>query len=117
LGATNSAATIDDFDGGSYASPAAWGSSHGFGYTSDDTSIQGTNLFNAASCAGGGAAPCYAPFSHTLPGDIVADHTATVSGSPVTDEAFTVTLKTAVDSSQAAGSYLANLIYTITATY
>jgi hypothetical protein len=111
------AVTISDFAGGSYASPAGWTSGTGFGYTSSDTTIQGVNKFQPASCAGGGTAPCYAPFSSTAPGDIVADHTSTVSGSPVSNETFTMTYKVATPVTQPAGPYSTTLVYTIIPQY
>ncbi len=110
--------TIGDFDGGSYASPGEWfGSNYGVGYTSDDTSIQGSDIFNAASCAGGGTAPCYAPFSSSAPGDIVADHTSAVSGSPISSEQFVLTYKVKTQTTQVAGPYSTILVYTIIPQY
>ena len=76
--------TIADFDGGTYDLPGEWlTGNRGFGYNSSDTSMgpfQGTNKFNDTPCPGGGDPPCYAPFSQAGPGDIVADHTANVTG-------------------------------------
>jgi len=110
--------TIGDFNGGTYASPGTWGSgNYGFGYTSNDTTIQGVNIFNAATCPGGGAPPCYAPFSSTAPGDIVADHTTTVTGSPISAEQFTITYKIKTPVTQAPGAYTTNLVYTIIPQY
>jgi len=110
--------TIPDFSAGSYSSPAAWGGSdYGFGYTSSDTSIQGVNIFSPATCLGGGSPPCYAPFSSTAPGDIVADHTSAVSGTPITNQAFTLTYKLKVSAIQAAGGYNTTLIYSIIPQY
>jgi hypothetical protein len=110
--------TIGDFDGGSYANPAAWGgSNYGFGYHSSDTTIQGVDKFNPPTCPGGGAAPCYAPFSNTAPGDIVADHTSNVSGSPISNETFDITYKVQTPVTQAAGSYTTTLVYTIVPQY
>lgn len=108
--------TIGNFSGGSYASPAAWpndGSLFGFGFSTNDADI----FPQSGSCPGGGTAPCFAPFTQTAPGDIVANHTGTVSGTPVTDEAFTITYKTEVQASQAAAPYQTVIIYTNTATY
>jgi hypothetical protein len=110
--------TITDFNGGTYASPDGWlAGDLGFGYTSSDTSVQGSNIFNSDPCPGGNGSSCYAPFSQTAPGDIIADHTATVSGSPISNEAFTVTYRTVVGSTQAAGTYTTTIIYTITPQY
>ena len=109
--------TISMFNGGTYASPAAWGSSTGFGYTSSDTLVQGTNKFSPATCLGGGSPPCYAPFSLTTPGDIVADHASGVLGSAVSAESFTVTYRVTVPSTQAATTYNTGIIYTVTPIY
>ena len=110
--------TIQNFDGGTYSAPASWDpENRGFGYTSSDTSIQGTDKFNSTSCAGGGTAPCYAPFSTSRPGDIVADHESTVSGSSITDEQFDITYKVQTDSTQPASTYSTVVVYTVTAKY
>ncbi len=113
--------TIPDFTGGTYASPDSWQSGDtGFGYTSSDTSVQGVNKFQAATCPGGStlAAPgCYAPYSQTKPGDIVADHTAAVSGSPISGEQFTITHRVTTSATQAARPYTTVLTYAVTAIY
>lgn len=115
---TNSAATIGMFDGGTYASPDAWqGGDTGFGYTSNDTTIQGSNLFGSLPCLGGGNPPCYAPFSTTAPGDIVADHTNTISGTAVVNENFIVTHRVTTTGAQEFGTYQTTVIFTITARY
>jgi hypothetical protein len=102
--------TIPDFSAGSYASPASWGAGiYGFGYTSNDTTIQGVNKFAGATL--------YAPFSSTPPGDIVADHTATVSGTPIVGEQFQITYKVQTPSTQLAGPYTTTLVYTVIPKY
>lgn len=101
---------IENFSAGSYASPASWsGSETGFGYTSSDTSIQGSDKF--------GSGTLYAPFSQTGPGDIVADHTSAVTGTSISNEAFNITYKVKVPSSQAAANYTSTVVYTATAQY
>ncbi len=110
--------TIGDFNGGTYAAPGNWGSGNtGFGYTSNDTTIQGANIFNNSPCPGGGSPSCYAPFSNTGPGDIVADHTSTVSGTPITSEQFTITYKVQTSALQPPGPYTTSLVYTIIPQY
>jgi len=110
--------TIQMFNGGTYASPDTWqGGDTGYGYTSNDSSIQGSNIFNGTPCAGGGNPPCYAPFSLTAPGDIVADHTATISGTSVANENFIITHRVTTSSSQEAGDYQTIIIFTVTAIY
>ncbi len=110
--------TIQNFDGGTYASPDEWlTGDRGFGYTSSDTSVQGSNKFQNSPCPGGGTPPCYAPFSLTGPGDIVADHTANVTGTPISNEQFTVTYQVKTNSTQVSGSYSTVIVYTISAVY
>jgi hypothetical protein len=108
--------TIADFEGGTYASPGPWsdiqcvdGTNCGFGYTSSDTTIAGINKF-----AGG---TLFAPFSSTAPGDVVADNTSAVSGSPISGESFTITNKVSVSPTQAAGRYITSILYTIIPQY
>ncbi|MBP9702465.1 peptidoglycan DD-metalloendopeptidase family protein [Candidatus Woesebacteria bacterium] len=101
---------IANFSAGSYASPASWsGSETGFGYTSSDTTIQGSNKFSSGTL--------YAPFTQTGPGDIVADHTSTVTGTSISNEAFNITYKVKVPSDQAATNYTSTVVYTATAQY
>jgi hypothetical protein len=114
---SNPSITISDFAGGTYAAPAEWASNNGFGYTSNDTTIQGVNKFNPVTCSGGGSAPCYAPISSTAPGDIVADHTTNVTGSPITNEQFQITYKVQTPALQPAGTYSNSLVYTIIPQY
>lgn len=110
--------TIPDFNGGTYVSPDGWlASDRGFGYTSSDTSVQGSNKFGSTPCPGGGDPPCYAPFSHDPPGEIVADHTANVSGDPISGEVFTIKCKVMTDNAKEAANYLTTIVYTITAQY
>jgi hypothetical protein len=110
--------TIGVFNGGTYASPDAWGGGDtGYGYTSSDTLVQGANIFNGSPCAGGGSPPCYAPFSLTQPGDIIADHTSTISGTPVINENFTITHRVTSSSTQESGEYTTTVIYSVTAIY
>jgi hypothetical protein len=115
---TNGGFNIGMFNGGTYVSPDAWlVGDIGYGYTSSDTSIQGANKFNGSPCAGGGSPPCYAPWSLTAPGDIIADHTSLVSGSPIVNEGFTITHRVTTDSSQQNGDYTTTIIYNITAIF
>lgn len=110
--------TIANFSAGTYSSPAGWGVSDlGFGYTSSDTLVQGSNRFNDSPCPGLGSPPCYAPFSQTAPGDVVADHTSAVTGSPISNEEFTVTMRVTVDDAQPAANYTTTVIYAITPQY
>ncbi|MEI6462258.1 MAG: DUF2341 domain-containing protein [bacterium] len=115
----NGSLTIPNFSLGSYATPSGWtGSNYGFGYSSSDTSIQGSGKFPASgSCLGTGTAPCYAPFATSGPGDIVADHTATVSGTPITNETFTITYKVKTQSTQTSGQYVTSIVYTVIPQY
>jgi hypothetical protein len=107
------ARVIGMFSGGSYAAPAAWGSSTGFGYNSSDTLVAGSNRFNSATCPGGGSAPCYAPYSTTAPGDVIVDSTAPAT----TGDGYTIANRVTTSSSQAAGRYTTTLRYSANATY
>ncbi|MCJ7829496.1 hypothetical protein MUP50_00180, partial [Patescibacteria group bacterium] len=110
LRSTNSSFTISDFDGGTYASPGTWGGGNkGFGYTSSDITIQGADKFNGGTL--------YAPFSQTGPGDIIVDHTDNITGSPITNEQFTLTFKVKTNDIQQASSYITSAVYTATAQY
>lgn len=113
--------TIGNFSGGSYASPDTWQSGDtGFGYTSSDSDIQGVNKFQGSPCLGGsGLIPpgCYAPFSQTKPGDIIADHTDNITGSSIVDEEFTISLRATTASTQQAAQYQTVLVYSITPLY
>ena len=118
LRSTDTLTTIPNFDGGTYASPDEWLSGdRGFGYTSSDSTIQGSNKFGGTPCAGGGNPPCYAPFSQSAPGDIVADNTSNVSGTPISNEQFTITYKVQTDAVQGSANYTTTVVYTITAIY
>lgn len=113
--------TIGAFSGGTYASPDTWQSGDtGFGYTSNDTSIQGvSNKFGSGGCTTTGLpTTClFAPFTQTGPGDIVADHTTNLTGTPLTNQQFTVTYRATTTNTQAATKYNTSVIYTITPVY
>lgn len=117
---SNGSTTIPNFSGGSYASPNTWISGNvGFGYTSSDTSIQGVNKFQSNPCPGGLALVvpgCYAPYSNTAPGDIVADQAGSVSGAAVTDS-FTITDRATVSPTQTAAPYSGLIVYSLTASF
>ncbi len=103
--------TIANFYG-TWANPELWpAGTYGFGYTSNDTLVQGTNRF-----VGGTE---YAFFSQTASGDVVADHTDAVNGSTgaVVNEVFTITYKVAVSQTQAASAYQTYATYIVTANY
>lgn len=118
---TGTAGTIPNFSGGSYASPNAWPSgTAGFGYTSSDTSVQGSNIFQASPCPGGGtyASPgCFAPYSQTATGDIIADNTTGANGTSISNEQFTITSRVTASGTAQAGQYITTLIYNAAAIY
>ncbi len=104
--------TIPNFSVGTYASPALWPSGdYGFGYTSSATDINGSNLFSSGTL--------YAPFSLTGPGDTVAQNTTNITGANYTGNptAYTIYYKVAVPSTQAAGTYQTNIIYTVVSSF
>lgn len=105
---TSGSDTVANYSG-TYASPSLWAGT-GFGYTSNDTSIQSAgNKFAGASRF---AAPSMVP-----PGDVVADHTATVSGAPISNEQFVLTYKVVSSGTQPAGRYSTTLVLGATATF
>lgn len=106
--------TIANFPG-SYAATAEWGSNTGFGYTTNDNDING--FPSSGSCSGSGVAPCYAAFSQTKPGDVVANHTANVTGTPISNEQFTITYRVATTNTQKATNYGGTIIYSVTPMY
>lgn len=108
LRTTSGITTIPAFSAGSYATPSTW-SGYGLGYTSDDTTIQGSDKF--------GSGTLYAPFASTAPGDIVADNTTSVSGTPINDT-VTLTYKVAADATtQSSATYATTAVFTATALY
>lgn len=109
---------IGIFDGGTYNSTDAWQSGdYGYGYTSSDAFVNGSNRFLPVICPGGGAPPCYAPFAVGSPGDIVADNTSTTTGAPITNEQFDITHRVTTQSSQEAGTYRTTVVYSAAAKY
>ena len=103
--------TIANFYG-TWANPEPWPlGTYGFGYTSNDANVQGSNRF-----AGGTQ---YAPFSQTASGDVVADHTDYINGQTgaVSNEQFIITYKVAVSNIQAASTYQTYVTYIVTANY
>ena len=112
--------TIPGFTGGTYAAPNSWQSGDtGFGYTSSATSIGGSNIFQSNPCPGGAALTspgCYAPYSLTAPGDIVAELTGPITGT-ANNSTFTISDRITTTSTQPAKNYSGIIVYTITATY
>jgi hypothetical protein len=117
---SNKSYTINAFNGGTYATPNTWTSGDtGFGYTSSDTSIGGSNIFQSNPCPGGSAyvAPgCFAPYSTTAPGDIIANQASGVVGSPASDT-FTITNRVTVTPVQSATTYSGVIVYSLTPNY
>lgn len=102
--------TIADF-AGTWASTLTWPlGQYGFGYNSSDDLVVDVDRFSGSK---------FAAFSHTSPGDIIADHETPINGltGPATDEIFTILYKVAVSNSQPATNYTTNAIYTVTANY
>ncbi|OGD56423.1 hypothetical protein A2V71_04825 [Candidatus Berkelbacteria bacterium RBG_13_40_8] len=88
--------TINNY-AGTWASPTTW-SGYGFGYTSSDTDVQGSNRF--------GSGTKYCAFLLVPSGDIVADHTAAINGSTgAANDDWTITYKVATSPSQEASTY------------
>ena len=113
----NGTETIADLDA-TYASPKAWLSGIGFGYTTNDVTIAGSQKWNQNPCPGDGGPPlCYAAFSHTGPGDVVADHEDNLNDGPIIDEEFVLTYKAVTQATQVAGTYSTTIVYTVVPTY
>ena len=100
-----------DHYGSPNSAPTTW-SGTGFGYTTNDDVLSGGT---ADRFTNGG--PKYAGFIENGPVDPVADHTATVSGTPLTNEQFTITYRVTGDAFTGAGEYQTVLIYTCVAKY
>jgi hypothetical protein len=100
--------------GSSWNSPTVWPSGSGFGYTSTDTNVSGSNRFLGATRYAG--VPVGAGSSH-----VVADHTTAVDGAvdgnPITNEAHTLTFKVAANATQPAGAYRTTLVFSVTANF
>lgn len=103
---------------GTWAAPAAWSNyckddagDCGFGYTSNDPLVQGSNRFNNGLN--------YAGFIQTASGDVAADHTDAINGSTgaVVNEQFTITYKVSVSQTQPASAYQTFAVYVVTANY
>lgn len=88
------------------SAPETW-TGIGFGYTTNDDDLSGgtANRFTSGG-------PKYAGWVETGPGDPVADHTATVNGSPISNEDFTITYRVTSDATTSAGKYQTTIIYT-----
>ena len=71
------------------------------------------NRFNSGTCLGGGAPPCFAPYSLVGAGEVIAD-----ASSPATNDAYTITNKVSIDgATQQAGKYQTTVLYSAYATY
>ncbi len=93
---------------GTYASPTSWAGT-GFGYTSDDTTIQASgNIFN-----GGGAGGRFAALTTTNPGDIVGDSAVSQPSGQNTGLLY----KVVAPSNQQAGRYTTSIALGATVTF
>ncbi|MEX2361894.1 MAG: hypothetical protein WD544_01830, partial [Patescibacteria group bacterium] len=100
--------TIDDWTG-TNATPTTFGNgSFGFGYTTDDSSLTGGT---ADRFTNGGAK--YAGFTHTGPGDPVADRTS----GPVASQQDQITYRLAANTGQQAGEYETVVVYVVSVTF
>lgn len=119
---TSNSVQFPAFSGASGATSAdAWlPGEYGLGYTVDDTSVGGSNIWQAATCPGGNSktgAGCYAPFVNSPPGDLIADHTGPVVGNSISAETFTMTLTAKADPTQPAGLYNTVIRLSVVAEY
>jgi hypothetical protein len=103
---------IPNFTHGSYADPEAWATScstdsnHcGFGFTSSDTSVGGSNRYNGAT-------------EYTFfPTDSSAPVRVMDFGSPVSSQSYLITYRISVSLTQRPGPYGTTIVYVITAQY
>jgi len=97
---------IPDFSAGTYSTPALWGANTGFGYTTSCNSVE-SNAFSSGTK--------YAPFNHSVNGDVVAQNLTNVTGATYTGtpDSWTITYKANVTNIQNAGSYSTGIVYTI----
>jgi hypothetical protein len=110
--------TVPLFDGGTYLAPAEWlPVNRGFGYTSNDNFVVGLNRFTNNPCPGGGSPPCFAPYSVSAPGDIVADNDGPITDTPIQNELFNITHRVTIDPDQPSGLYNTTLIFSAKARY
>jgi hypothetical protein len=93
------------------SSPTSW-SGTGFGYTTNDTNLQGTGGINRFSNG-----TLYAGFGTSGPGDPVADDTGPVTNSQISNEQFTVSYRVTANNTTPAGTYTNTIIYTIVPSY
>ena len=108
---TPSVKTIDNF-AGTWTTPILWpAGTYGFGYTSSDVLVSGSNRYATGTK--------YAGFTQTPSGDIVADYTSAINGSTgaLVDDSTTITYKVAVSNAQQALQYSTQVIYNVTANY
>ena len=99
--------TLDDWTG-TNATPTTFSAgSYGFGYTTDDSSLTGGTADRFTS---GGAK--YAGFTHSGPGDPVADRTA-----PATAVTNTINYRMYPSATQADGEYTTIIVYVIAAQF
>ena len=91
---------------GTNETPTTW-SGTGFGYTTSDDNLSGGT---ADRFTNGG--PKYAGWGETGPGDPVADHTSAVTGTPISNEQFTITYRVTGDALTDAGQYQSAIVYT-----
>ncbi|MEK7171134.1 MAG: hypothetical protein AAB774_02415, partial [Patescibacteria group bacterium] len=98
--------TLDDWTG-TNATPTAFNAgSYGFGYTTDDNDLTGgtANRFSAGTL--------FAGFTHSGPGDPIADRT-----SPVTGATNNVSYRLYPSATQADGDYTTIIVYVIAAQF
>lgn len=99
--------TIPAFTAGTWTTPATW-SGTGFGYTSSDTSVQGSNRFGSGTKYAG------VPVGSSNR-QIVADESNGSTGTSLSSS-YTITYKT-VANGQPAGFYTSMLVFGATATF
>lgn len=105
--------TIANFQG-TYSAPETWSppgdGKYGFGYGTSDCDVNSGLFWSGPSCTG---SQKFAAFTQTASGDTIADHFGPITGSPITNEIFTITYRVAVQNSQTASTYRTYATYIV----
>ncbi len=107
---TSGSNTIADYASPNSA-PSSW-TGTGFGYTTSDSSLVGGTADRFTNPSAN-----YAGFTTSAPGDPVADHTAVVESSAISNEQFTISYRVTASATTKAGNYTNKIIYVVVPTY
>lgn len=108
---------ILDFSEGSCDSPAEWTGTE-WGFNTDDCGLNGGSFWTVADCTGNRKyAPL--PITQVTPGNVVADHTALITGAtrPVVSEQVLITLRASTAVTQEAYTCTASPMFLVVPEY